>query len=468
MSSSLVMIMAGGKGARLGPLTCHRAKPATPFGGRYRIIDFVLSNFVNAGYTQIHVLTQYMASSLISHLNRHWHLGGLSQFIEVVPAQMRHGVQWYRGTADSVFQNLNLIRDAHADHVAVFGGDHIFKFNVAEMERAHKDARADLTVAACPVPIGDAAHQFGVIEVDESGRITGFQEKPAHPKPVPGRPDQCLVSMGNYFFKSGVLEQALIEDDQREGSNHDFGQNVIPKMVQDGLLCRTYDLSENRIPGESEGTPHYWRDVGTLDGYFDANMDLRAPIPPLSLYNWRWRIRSAQRNFPPARFVSYGSETAGCEVVDSMVCEGTIACAASLVNVLSGYDCFFHKGSRVEDSVISSGCDIGAGARLRRVLTDKNCAVAPGAVLGEDPEEDRKRFPFITERGIVVLPKGTYVPKSGPIELVADIHALLERDSATRGPLKAFEGRYVVSKRARHSHDSVGPRFLKFGPEAVT
>jgi glucose-1-phosphate adenylyltransferase len=467
MPSSLVMIMAGGKGARLGPLTCHRAKPAVPFGGRYRIIDFVLSNFANSGYGQIYVLTQYMASSLISHIGRNWHLGGLGQFIEVVPAQMRHGVQWYRGTADAVFQNLNLVRDAHADNVAVFGGDHIFKFNVAEMERAHRDSRADLTVAACPMSCAEAAHQFGVIEVDEAGRILGFQEKPAQPRPIPGQPERCLVSMGNYFFKSGVLEQVLIDDATREDSHHDFGHNVIPRMVKDGMSCRTYDLSSNRIPGEADGTPHYWRDVGTLDGYFAANMDLRASIPPLSLYNFRWRIRSAQRNFPPARFVMWGDTHRQCEVVDSMVCEGTIVCAATLRDVLAGYDCFFHKDCVVEDSVIQSGNDIGAGARLRRVLTDKNCAIAPGTVIGEDPEEDRRRFPFITERGVVVLPKGTFVPRIGPIELVSDVEEALLRDDATRAPLLEFQGRFVTAKRSRHSHDSVGPRFLKFGPDGI-
>ena len=228
MKRSLVMIMAGGKGSRLGPLTCHRAKPATPFGGRYRIIDFVLSNMVNSGYRQIHILTQYMAGSLIRHLNRTWHLSGYEEFIELAPAQMRQGEFWYRGTADSIYQNLNLIHDSRTENTAVFGGDHIYKCAVDQMEDYHRQVGADLTIAAFPVP-REEANQFGIIQVDERGRVIGFQEKPADPKPIPGQPDTCLVSMGNYFFKTDVLEESLHQMAADPDTRHDFGKDIIPK-----------------------------------------------------------------------------------------------------------------------------------------------------------------------------------------------------------------------------------------------
>lgn len=462
---TLVMIMAGGKGSRLTPLTCHRAKPAVPFGGRFRIIDFVLSNFVNSGYRHIYVLTQYMSSSLISHLNRNWNLNGFGDLIEVVPAQMRHGEHWYRGTADSVFQNLNLIRDARPRHVAIFGGDHIYKFAINQMEDAHEESGADLTVAAYPVPI-EEAHQFGVIQIDAAGRILGFQEKPKNPTPMPGDPTKCLVSMGNYFFRRETLEQALIDESKEAETRYDFGHNIIPRLVSGGANVRIYDFSTNRIPGDPANSRPYWRDVGTVASYFQANMELRSPLPALNLYNRNWRIRTAQRDYPPARFVRHEGYRSA-DVIDSLVCEGSIVSSAVLHRVLLGYDCFIHAGAELSDCITMSGCDIGATARLNKVLMDKNCSIAPGARLGMDADADRERFPFVTEEGIIVLPKGTHVPVEGPIELAYDMVELMCQDPHTRDQMEAFEGRYVISRHDRHSHESAGPRYDRFGPGGV-
>jgi len=464
MNDTAVMIMAGGRGSRLGPLTVHRSKPAVPFGGRYRIIDFVLSNFIHSGYRRVYVLTQYMASSLIRHLNRTWRLSGFGEFIEVVPAQMRAGEFWYRGTADAVFQNVNLIRDQRASHVAVFGGDHVYKFAVDQMDAAHRARGADLTVAAFPVPRSQA-HQFGIIDVDADGRIVGFVEKPDNPPAMPGRPDWSLVSMGNYLFRSRALEEALAADVVDNDSAHDFGRDVIPRLLRSGARAWIYDFGENQIPGEPPGTAPYWRDVGTIDSYFESNMELRSGLPELNLYNRNWRIHTAQRDYPPARFVRHDGNGPECVVEDSMVCEGSIVSSAHLEKVLLGYDCFVHAGSSVRECVILSGCDIGAGARLCRVMLDKNCKVEPGTIIGEDPEADHRRFPFVTDRGIVVLPKGTHVPRQGPIQLAADVDDMLRNDPETQPLLR--DGTYAVSSHGRHSFLSSGPRYLKYGPAAA-
>jgi glucose-1-phosphate adenylyltransferase len=457
MKDTLVMIMAGGKGSRLGPLTIHRSKPGVPFAGRYRIIDFVLSNFVNSGYRRIYVLTQYMSSSLIKHMSRNWRLSGFGEYIEVVPAQMRLGEFWYRGTADAVYQNMNLVRDARAENVAVFGGDHIYKMAVDQMEDAHRERAADLTVAAFPVPSSEAS-AFGIIDVDERGRIIGFVEKPKNPPEMPGRPGWSLVSMGNYLFRREVLERVLSDD--RSGNSHDFGKDIIPRLLADGARVFGYDFAKNKIPGDPEGVEPYWRDVGTIESYFSSNMELRARVPALDLYNRQWRIRSAQRDYPPARFVRAGEGQPSCEVDDSLICEGSILSSSSVFESVIGYDCFVHAGASVRDSVILSGCDIGAGARLKRALLDKNCKIEPGCVIGENPDDDAKRFPFISESGIVVVPKGTLVPAKGPCILANDVAELLGNDPELAEKLKP--GTFVVSTQSRHSYDSAGPRFKKF------
>ncbi len=455
MARTLVMIMAGGKGTRLAPLTSHRAKPAVPFGGRYRIIDFVLSNFVNSGYYRIHVLTQYMASSLIRHLNLTWNLGGIlpDQFIEPVPAQMRRGEHWYVGTADSVYQNLNLIHDDHAEHVAVFGGDHIYKIAVDQMEAHHVALDADLTVAAFPVP-KEEAHHFGVIQVDAAGRITGFQEKPkTNPATIPGQPDSCLVSMGNYFFKRKVLEEVLVIDAARTDSSHDFGKDIIPQMVKAGARVFTYDFATNKVPGESADAKPYWRDVGTIDSYFEATMDLRAVLPAFNLYNRKWPIRSVPSQLPPAKFVLAGKQREFGQVVDSLVCEGTIVSGAMLVGTIAGLDCYFHRFASIENSVFCGRDRVGRHCWVKNVLADTNVVISEGTTIGFDPEADKKRFPFVTDKGIVILPKGTLVPKEGPIEIAQDMVSMLEQDPSTAETIAAAKGLFVRS--TRHSNDAI-------------
>ena len=457
-----MMIMAGGKGSRLAPLTSHRAKPAVPFGGRYRIIDFVLSNAVNSGYRRIYVLTQYMASSLIHHLQRNWVLSSLEGFIEIAPAQMRLGEHWYRGTADSIFQNYNLVRDDRADVVGVFGGDHVYKCDISQMEAYHWDCGADLTVAAFPVPVAEGS-EFGVIQVDENWRIVGFEEKPANPKPIPGRPDMCLVSMGNYFFQADVLEQALHDDGQDPDSAHDFGRNIIPGLVAGGAPVFAYDFSSNEVPGDPPDRGVYWRDVGSTDSYIAANMDIRSRVPALNLYNRQWRIRSAQRDYPPARFVHEEADS-GAHVLDSLVSEGCIISGARVRKTLLGYDCFVHSSSLVDECIVLAGCDIGTGSQLRHVLMDKNCMIERGAFIGIDPVQDARRFPWITDGGWVVLPKGTFVPRDGPIELASDMHAMLENDPAALAGLQGCEVAPTIRPGLRHSYRSAGPRYKAYRP----
>ena len=455
MPRSLVMIMAGGKGSRLGPLTCHRAKPATPFGGRYRIIDFVLSNFVNSGYQRIYVLTQYMASSLIRHLNRTWHISGYDAFIQISPAQMRHGEHWYRGTADSIYQNLNLIRDDLAEHVAVFGGDHIYKCAVDQMETFHMDVGADLTIAAFPVP-KEEAHHFGVMQVDDSGRVVGFEEKPANPKTIPGQPDTCLISMGNYFFKAAVLEEALEADACDPDSKHDFGKNVIPRLLREGAHIQAYDFRDNHVPGDPPDLEPYWRDVGTIDSYFRASMELRHPLPLLNMYNRKWRVRTAQRHHPPARFMP-GHRGKQVDLNDCMVCEGSVVEGARLHHSLISYDTVIRSGAELDQTLLMNGCHVGESVKLKNVLADKNCMFGAGVTMGYDLEADRRRFPFITEQGIIVLPKGTFVPAEGPIEFPGDLADLIFNDSSTKGPIDTVEVRPVAASHSRYSGRSSGP-----------
>ena len=461
MNTTPVMILAGGKGSRLGPLTTHRAKPSVPFAGRYRIIDFVLSNFLNSGYRRIYVLTQYMAHSLIRHLTRNWSTAS-GMFLEVTPAQMRKGSFWYRGTADAVYQNLNLLAEAESPNVAVFGGDHIYKFDVAAMERYHEEVEADLTVAVFPVPRAEAS-RFGVIQIDANWRIIGFQEKPADPTPIPGNPDMCLVSMGNYIFKTGVLNEQCEWVVEREATSYDFGKDICPNLVDSGAAVYAYDFGRNRIKGEPEEATPYWRDVGTIDSYFDANMDIRSQLPALNLYNHHWRIRTASRHYPPARFVHHGTH-GPAEVVDTLICEGSIVSSAVLRRVLLGYDSFVHAEAVATDSLLLSGVNVGASARIHRVLADKNCSIEREAVIGEDIEADRERFPFMTESGIVVLPKGTIVPTEGPIKLTRDMADLLINDPVTKETMANFAGRYEVLEADRHSHMSSGPRYRRYGP----
>jgi glucose-1-phosphate adenylyltransferase len=460
----LTMILAGGMGERLYPLTRDRAKPAVPFGGRYRIIDFVINNFINSGFFKIKVMTQFKSNSLIEHITRTWRLvPEIGQYVDIVPAQMRKGPFWFRGTADAVFQNLELIFDEQPEFVCVFGGDHIYKMDVNQMLQEHVTNDADLTIATIPVPLAEA-HHFGIVEVDSDWRVTGFVEKPKEgAKTIPGRPDMVLASMGNYIFKANVMIDVLQRNALRDAA-HDFGKEIIPAMYP-RMKVFAYDFGQNYVPGEAELNRGYWRDVGTIDSYFTSNMELRARVPALDIYNRQWRIRSAQRDYPPARFVRAGEGHASCEIDDSLICEGSIVSSATVCESVLGYDCFIHAGAVVKDSVILSGCDIGAGARMTRVLLDKNCKIEPGCVIGEDLEEDLKRFPFVTESGIVVVPKGTLVPAKGPCVLANDVAELMANDPELADKLEP--GTFVVSMQSRHSYESAGPRFKKFAGDLV-
>jgi glucose-1-phosphate adenylyltransferase len=401
---TLGLIMAGGQGTRLYPLTRDRAKPAVPFGGKYRIVDFVLSNMVNSQIYSIYVLVQWRSQSLIEHLKDGWQFGRIlhDHFIVPVPAQMRLGENWYQGTADAIFQNMNLIDDFKPDVVAVFGADHIYRMDLSQMIEFHADRKSAATVATLPVPI-EEAHQFGVLEVDSGLRVVGFEEKPRTPRPMPGAPGLCLASMGNYLFEPQILRSALLEDAERTGTSHDFGRDLIPSLI-DRVPIYAYNFMTNRIRGDIEESQSYWRDVGTIDTYYEAHMDLRDARPQLNMYNKYWPLRTAYYNQPPAKFVFNEHQRRG-QALHSVVSEGSIISGGAVVNSVLGRSVFVHSYSHVEDSVVMDYCDIGRGARVRRAILDKNVQVADGDEIGYDLERDRKRF-YVTESGIVVIPKG--------------------------------------------------------------
>lgn len=407
MSGVLSMILAGGEGTRLAPLTSYRAKPAVPFGGNYRIIDFVLNNFVNSDLLQIFVLTQFKSHSLLKHMSRRWTVSGLTnRFIDPIPAQMQTGRHWYQGTADAIYQNLHVIRGMDPEEVCVFGGDHIYKMDVRQMLSFHRDNKAVLTVAAIPVPVEDA-HHFGVIEVDKTGKMIGFQEKPKKgAKTIPGRPSHVLASMGNYVFDAKTLVSSLEEDAQLVDSLHDFGHDIIPKLFPGGDVY-VYDFSTNSIRGESDTTRGYWRDVGTLDSYFQANMDLIDITPPFDLYNKHWPLRSHHPAIPPAKFVHDSKNRVG-HAVSSMVSGGCIISGAVIHQSVLGYNVHVHSHTFVEKSVIMGNTDIGRGCRIRNAIVDKNVTIAPGTVIGEDIVEDKRRF-HMSPDGVIVIPKGARV-----------------------------------------------------------
>jgi glucose-1-phosphate adenylyltransferase len=409
----LVMILAGGEGKRLAPLTNERAKPAVPFGGRYRIIDIVLSNFVNSGFFRIKVLTQYKSASLEEHIARVWRLSPiLDQFIEAIPAQQRTGKSWFKGSADAVFQSKHVITDENPEIVAIFGGDHVYKMDVSQMIDFHVDRRCDATVAVIPVPRHEA-RDFGVIEVDASGRIVGFHEKDPNAPTMPGNPDMCLASMGNYVFNTSALMGELNRDADVESSKHDFGHDILPRMVKAGHAIYAYDFATNKVPGEDEHGLGYWRDIGTVEAYWQAQMDLIEIHPHFNLYNRRWPIRTGVTHDPPAKFVFRDEVHARVGIAtDSLVSHGSIISGGRIHRSVLSVGCRINSFSEVEESVLFEGVRIGRHARLRRCVVDKDVEIPQGAEIGFNLDVDRKRF-HVTENGIVVIPKRAKLEENG-------------------------------------------------------
>ncbi|MDH4176044.1 MAG: glucose-1-phosphate adenylyltransferase [Thermoleophilia bacterium] len=398
----LVIVLAGGEGKRLMPLTADRAKPAVPFGGSYRLIDFVLSNFANAGYLKIVVLTQYKSHSLDRHISQTWRFSTLlGNYVTPVPAQMRRGPYWFLGSADAIYQNFNLIGDERPDHVCVFGADHIYRMDPRQMVDDHVASGAGVTVAAIPVPHAEA-REFGVIESDADGRILAFHEKVDDPPSMPGDETRCLASMGNYVFETHTLMDIVAptgSDQQRT----DIGGDVIPALTRAGV-ARVYDFSTNDVPGQDDRERGYWRDVGTLDAYYAANMDLIAPVPVFNLYNDAWPVLTDQPQLPPAK-ISRGIGGEPASVGASLLCHGSIVSGAHVERSIVGPGTYVDHDAHVVDSILFPGVRVGSGARLSRCVIDKNVVVPPGFSIGLDPSGDSERF-TVSDNGIVVVEKG--------------------------------------------------------------
>jgi len=398
----VTFVLAGGRGNRLFPLTQERAKPAVPFGGKYRIIDFVLSNLINSGIYSIYVLVQFKSQSLLRHLRDGWQFGGLlkDQFIIPVPAQMRSVEEtWYRGTADAIFQNLNLIDDLDEHLVAIFGADHIYRMNVRDMIDFHERMHADVSVAAIPVSAHLAA-EFGVIEAAADGTILSFHEKKAQAPTVPGEPTRVYASMGNYVFSARTLLQELAADALRPDSRHDFGHDILPSLLGRAAMY-AYDYQTNRIPGESADVPVYWRDVGTLEAYYEAHMDLCGLVPSLNLYNRRWPIRTASYPDPSAKFTFDGNGRPR-QAIGSVISGGCILSGGAVRGSVLGRGVHVHSGAAIEDSIVLDNCIIGPQCKIRRAILEENVTLGEGVSVGYDLERDRGSY-HVTETGIVVV-----------------------------------------------------------------
>ena len=398
----MAMVLAGGEGKRLHPLTRDRAKPAVPFGGRYRLIDFALSNLVNARIVRIIVLTQYKSHSLDRHLATTWRLSPiLGHYVAAVPAQMRRGPRWFAGSADAIFQNLNILVDEDPDQVFVFGADHIYRMNPRYMLGEHLDSGAGVTVAATRVPI-ELASDFGVIKADESGKIVDFLEKPSDPPPLPNDPTMAYVSMGNYLFDRDVLVDTVNTDAADESSNHDLGGNIIPSLVKDGLAY-VHDFASFDVPGTHARERGYWRDVGTLDSYYDATMDLLAVNPTFSLYNQEWPIYTSNTPLPPAKTVHEEAGRTGV-ALNSLVSDGVIISGGTVRRSVLSPLVRVNSYAEVQDSVLLDSVRVGRGAVVRRAIIDKSVEVPEGAQIGVDLDADRERY-TVSENGIVVIGK---------------------------------------------------------------
>ena len=404
----LIMILAGGEGSRLYPLTRHRAKPAVPFAGRYRIIDFVLSNFVNSGFYRIKVLTQYKSDSLNRHISRGWRLNAmLGFFVETVPAQMRTGREWFKGSADAIFQNLESITAENPSHVCVFGADHIYKMDVRQMLDYHMRTGADCTIAAIPYPI-DKASEFGIVGVNDGWRMVDFEEKPAQPKSMPGDANRTLVSMGNYIFKISTLIEAIRKDASNPESSHDFGKDIIPMLFPTERVM-VYDFSRNKVPNMHEREIGYWRDVGNLDTYWECSMDLVSVSPIADIHNRSWPLLTNTMPAPPAKFVFADQKTKRIGLsTDSLVSEGCIISGGHIDKTILSPNVRINSFSRVEESILFDNVDVGRHVMIRKAIIDKNVRIPPYTQIGYDLEEDGKKY-TISDGGLVVISKGTVI-----------------------------------------------------------
>jgi glucose-1-phosphate adenylyltransferase len=393
---TLAVIMAGGRGERLKHLTEDRCKPATPFGGKFRIIDFVLSNCVNSGIRQISVLTQYKAHSLIQHIQRGWGYlrGEFGEFVEIIPAQQRLGPDWYQGTADALWQNMEIIRTHRPLHVLVLAGDHIYKMDYGPMIGFHVEKEADITVGVVEVPL-DRAREFGVLTVDETNRVLRFAEKPRNPEPMPGRPDIALASMGIYVFNPKLLERLLRADAEDPASAHDFGKNIIPGAI-DRLRVFAYPFEDVRTKAQN-----YWRDVGTVDAFYEANMELVRVSPELNIYDEQWPIWTYQEQLPPAKFVFDDDDRRGC-AIDSMVSGGCIISGSRVASSLLFSNVRVSDYSSVERSVLLPRVRVGEGCRIQRAIIDEGTLIPDGMQIGMDPAADAERF-YVTEGGVALV-----------------------------------------------------------------
>ncbi|WP_204866807.1 MULTISPECIES: glucose-1-phosphate adenylyltransferase [Nocardiaceae] len=397
----LGIVLAGGEGKRLYPMTADRAKPAVPFGGAYRLIDFVLSNLVNAGYLRLCVLTQYKSHSLDRHISQTWRLSGFAgEYITPVPAQQRLGPRWYTGSADAIFQSMNLVYDEDPEYIVVFGADHVYRMDPEQMVQQHIDSGAGVTVAGIRVPRAEAT-AFGCIDSDASGNITEFLEKPSDPPGTPDDPTMTFASMGNYVFTTKVLVDAIRADAEDSDSDHDMGGNIIPALVAAGKAS-VYDFKDNVVPGATERDKGYWRDVGTLDAFYDAHMDLVSVHPIFNLYNKRWPIRGSADNLPPAKFVQGGLAQ------ESIVGAGSILSGATVRNSVLSSSVIIDAGATVEGSVIMPGVRIGRNAVVRNAILDKNVVVNDGEIIGVDRERDSERF-NVSANGVVAVGKGVWI-----------------------------------------------------------
>ncbi|HQF41945.1 MAG TPA: glucose-1-phosphate adenylyltransferase [Ignavibacteriaceae bacterium] len=403
LRDTISVILAGGQGERLHPLTAVRSKPAVPFGGKYRIIDFALSNCLNSGFRRVYVLTQYKSDSLNMHLYEAWSIFNpeLGEFIYSVPPQRKLNNEWYLGTANAIHQNLNLLSDKKAKWVLILGGDHIYKMDYLKFIDNHIEKSADLSIASIEVPKYEA-NRFGIVGVDENYNVTSFIEKPSNPPVIPDKPEFSFVNMGIYVFNANILREVLYEMESKKVRNHDFGQQVIPYMIEAGLKVIAYKFLD-----ENKKSQPYWKDIGTLDSYYAANMDLISVIPEFNLYDPDWPLRTHQFQFPPAKTVSHEGERVG-RTLNSLVCDGTIVSGGLVERSLLGPNVKVNSYSYITDSIIMNNVVIGRHARIRRAIIDKNVVIPEGCEIGFDPEKDKKRF-TVTDSGIVVIAKNQVV-----------------------------------------------------------